>query len=104
MLPFPPPGELPNPGIKPRSLALSGAFFITEPPGKPPGKPTYHYNELQFLFIPLKPIYKEIDQNNAEELELCAMLRHERAFRGSENLAGEFEPLPGKGTSHRDYQ
>ena len=37
-LPFPPPGDLPNPGIKavsPLSLALAGEFFTTEPPGKP---------------------------------------------------------------------
>ena len=38
-LPFPPPGDLPNPGIKPTSsasAALAGRFFTTEPPGKPP--------------------------------------------------------------------
>ena len=34
-LPFPPPGDLPDPGIKPTSSALAGEFFITEPPGKP---------------------------------------------------------------------
>ena len=34
-LPFPPPGDLPDPGIKPASLALAGRFFTTEPPGKP---------------------------------------------------------------------
>ena len=38
------PGNLPNPGIKPTSLAspvLSDGFFTTVPPGKPgkPGKP-----------------------------------------------------------------
>ena len=32
-LPFPPPGDLTNPGIKPRSPALAGGFFITESPG-----------------------------------------------------------------------
>ena len=32
-LPFPTPGELPDPGIKPVSLALEGGFFTTEPPG-----------------------------------------------------------------------
>ena len=35
-LPFPPPGDLPNPGIKPAcpvSPALTGGFFTTEPPG-----------------------------------------------------------------------
>ena len=37
-LPFPPPGDLPNPGIKPISPvspALAGGYFTTEPPGKP---------------------------------------------------------------------
>ena len=34
-LPFPPPGDLPDPGIKPTSTALAGGFFTTEPPGKP---------------------------------------------------------------------
>ena len=33
-LPFPSPGNLPNPEIKPESLALAGGFFTTEPPGK----------------------------------------------------------------------
>ena len=37
-LPFPPPRDLPNPGIEPTSLAspaLAGGFFTTVPPGKP---------------------------------------------------------------------
>ena len=34
-LPFPSPGNLPNPGIKPISSALAGRFFTTEPPRKP---------------------------------------------------------------------
>ena len=36
-LSFPPPGDLPNPGIKPVSPvspALAGGFFITEAPAK----------------------------------------------------------------------
>ena len=33
--PFLPPGDLPNPGIKPSSPSLAGIFFTTEPPGKP---------------------------------------------------------------------
>ena len=39
-LPFPSPGDLPNPGIESGSLeslvspALAGGFFTTEPPGK----------------------------------------------------------------------
>ena len=37
-LPFPSPGDLPNPGIEPASpvsLALANEFFTTETPGKP---------------------------------------------------------------------
>ena len=34
-LPFPSPGDLPNPGIEPASPALAGGFFTTEPPRKP---------------------------------------------------------------------
>ena len=36
-LPFPPPGDIPDPGIEPVSPALAGGFFTTEPPRKPPG-------------------------------------------------------------------
>ena len=37
-LPFPPPGDLPDPGIQPLSPvspALAGRLFTTESPGKP---------------------------------------------------------------------
>ena len=37
-LPFPSPGDLPDPGIEPASLvspALAGGFFTTMPSGKP---------------------------------------------------------------------
>ena len=46
-LPFPPSGDLPNPGIKPVSLAfptLAGGFFTTVPPGNP-------YYQNRFLFL-----------------------------------------------------
>ena len=36
-LPFPLPGDLPDPGVKPPSLAfpaLAGRLFMSEPPGK----------------------------------------------------------------------
>jgi len=44
-LPFPPPGDLPNPGIEPTSViasGLAGGFFTAEPPVKLGGK------EVQF--------------------------------------------------------
>ena len=34
-LPFPSPGDLPDPGIEPMSPALASRFFTTEPLGKP---------------------------------------------------------------------
>ena len=35
VLPFPSPGNLPDPEIEPISPALAARFFTTEPPGKP---------------------------------------------------------------------
>ena len=34
-LPFPSPGDLPDPGIEPMTSALAGRFFTTEPQGSP---------------------------------------------------------------------
>ena len=34
-LPFPSPGDLPNPGIEPRCPALEADPLTSEPPGKP---------------------------------------------------------------------
>jgi len=34
-LPFPSPGDLPDPGIEPTSPTLAGGFFTIEPAGKP---------------------------------------------------------------------
>ena len=42
-LPFPSPGDLPNPGIEPRSPALEADALTSEPPGKPKKeKSLYH--------------------------------------------------------------
>ena len=40
-LPFPSPGDLPNPGIEPMSPELSGRVFTAEPSGKPILSPKY---------------------------------------------------------------
>ena len=47
-LPFPSPGDLPDPGIKPRSPELAGGFFTTDSPGKPIQSILYIVN----LFFP----------------------------------------------------
>ena len=41
-LPFPPPGDLPDPGTEPGSVALQADSLPSEPPGKP--------------YIPIKPM------------------------------------------------
>ena len=40
-LPFPSPGDLPNPGIEPGSPALEADALTSEPPGKPSVDVTY---------------------------------------------------------------
>ena len=60
-LPFPSPGDLPDPGIEPTSLespALAGQFFTTVPPGKPgvlrlpEGKENFLIHSINCYIIP----------------------------------------------------
>ena len=41
-LPFPSPGDLPDPSIKYGSSALQADFLLSEPPGKPKDKEEIH--------------------------------------------------------------
>ena len=52
-VPFPPPGNLPDPGIEPVSPALADRFFTTEPPRKPlkPGLRIKRNGKNHSLFI-----------------------------------------------------
>ena len=52
VLPFPSPGDLPHPVIKPMTLALAGRFFTTGPPGKPIA--IFISNTAKFR-VPLQP-------------------------------------------------
>jgi len=47
-LPFPSPGDPPDPGIEPAAPALAGDSFTTGPPGKPTGRgsPSTKQDEL----------------------------------------------------------
>ena len=38
-LSYPSPGDIPDPGIEPRSPALADGVFTTEPPGEPKNEP-----------------------------------------------------------------
>ena len=56
-LPFPPPGHLPDSGIKPTSPAspiFAGRFFTTEPPGEPKGVKHNSYDDGSEISLSLK--------------------------------------------------
>ena len=53
-LPFPSPGDFPDPGIEPESPALAGRFCTPEPPGKPLIMCRWKiYESKSFFFLPL---------------------------------------------------
>ena len=56
-LPYPSPGDLPNPGIEPSSPMSPALHFTTEPLGKPKLKARPH-NYLDFL-LPLRGFIKQ---------------------------------------------
>ena len=49
-LPCPPPGDLHNPGIEPRSPALQVASLLSEPPGNPKNTGVGSLSLLQWIF------------------------------------------------------
>ena len=50
-LPYPPPGDLPNPGIESRSPALQVDSLLSEPPGKPKDTAVGSLSLLQGIFL-----------------------------------------------------
>ena len=49
-LPFASPGDLPDPGIKPKPSAVAAGFFTTEPPGKSSSQITSQIFQHEFVF------------------------------------------------------
>ena len=57
-LPFPLPGDLPDPGIEPVSPALAGGFFTSEPAGKPViGNVDALFDRYPGDYLPLPPCF-----------------------------------------------
>ena len=84
-LPFPTPGHLPDPEIKPASLvspALAGRFFTTEPPGKA---------SLSVLYVDIVGLPR---WHNGKEFT-CQCRRHKRC---------RFDPRVGKIPWSRKWQ
>ena len=60
-LPFPSPGDLPDPEIKPASPALAGGFFSIEPHGKSTWKPELRVKKNRAEVVTWK------EQNNSSQ-------------------------------------
>ena len=63
-LPFPSPGDLPEPGIKPRSPALKVAFLTTAPLGKKPIIYFKRVNSMLYAVYFSKAVTKTKTKNN----------------------------------------
>ena len=64
-LPFPSPGDLPNPGIEPGSPALQADTLTSEPPGKP--KPDKSNTQKKTKATHKKENYRPISLTNIVE-------------------------------------
>ena len=72
--PFPSPGELPNPGIKPSSPALQVDFLPAEPQGKPKNTGVGSLSLLQRIFLT-----QELNQG----LLHCRQILYQLSYQGS---------------------
>ena len=84
-LPCPPPGGLPNPGIKPRSPALQADSLPIEPPGKPKNTGVGSLTLLQGIFpaqewnwglLHCRQIFYQLSYQRSPMLASCPLLEH----------------------------
>ena len=73
-LPFPTPGDLPNPGIKPRSPMLQVDSLPAEPPGKPKNTAVGSLSLLQKIFP---------TQESKRGLLHCRQILYQLSYQGS---------------------
>ena len=79
-LPFPFPGHLPNPGIKPGSPALQADSLPCEPPEQPIGK---HTPREMSRKNELSPFFSLRDKRRAKNDCLCGRLQLKDLFKTS---------------------
>ena len=73
-LPFPPPGDLPNSGIKPRYPTLQENSLLSEPPGKPKNTGVSSLSLLQWNFP---------TQGSIQGLPHCRRILYQLSHKGS---------------------
>ena len=76
-LSFPPPGDLPNPGMAPRSLALQEESLQSEPPRKPKNTGVGSLSLLQGIFL---------TQESNRGLLPCRWILYELSHKGSSRI------------------
>ena len=111
-LPCPPPGDLPNPGIEPRSPTLQADSLLSEPPGKPKNTGVGSLSLLQGIFLTQKSnqgllncrwiLYQLSNQGNICEIYYVFMcwwtLGHRLLF--SVSIFFRYIPRSGTGESY----
>ena len=99
-LPFPSPGDLPHPAIKPAPLGLAGRFLTTEPPGKPTDqrcRDTYQHSNPSPQRHPRRSRVDFCRQNPSKRRELCARAgKTGQAGKGSRHFLKKKEKAKGK--------
>ena len=98
-----PPGDLPGPGIKPRSPALQMNSLLSEPPGKPSGK--YYFASLRVCFWDSR--YPDMTQGGANKDKPGGVIQRgglPQWLRGKGSAcnagdAGDSGSIPGSGRS-----
>ena len=94
---FPPPGDLPDPGIKPRSLALQVGSLPSEPPGKPKMEPNWGlFSGAAWLATePVSPMLPPsscvIQQDSISPTSVCKQ-GNEGRHSQHQNTWGSFHP------------
>ena len=87
-LPFPSPGDLPNPGIEPRSPALRADALTSEPPGKP--KKASNYFPFPCTSMVFSSVFKW----------LYSVLREQTQVVRKELLNEQVPAMDSKGSGH----
>ena len=81
--PFPSPGDLPNPGIKPRSPALQADSLPVEPQGKPKNTGVGSLSLLQRIFL---------SQKSNWGLLHCRWILYQVSYQGSTSVIHKHAP------------
>ena len=83
-LPYPPPGYLPNPAIKPRSPTLQADSLLYEPPGKPEDTAVGSWSLFQGNFL-----NRELNHGLLD----CRRILDQLSYQGSLNYQGSLKHM-----------